>query len=435
MTAFAYLAAVRRRWPAVALSILIAASGALWIGARPQTEKSRVISSFSATSIILGAPNRGELGDLDTLSSLANVGRVPVLVAEKLDRGDDPVVLGGQVQAEPDDQTGLLSLTAIGATEEEAILIANTFADELVKFVNHLSARDLKSGLRSLKKQEKKLTAEVDELRAEILAADLEDRAPIETRLARKNSELLIVDSTIRQLQEVAAASGPTIIQEATPAELSLGTAPTRGNRSAIPVRLLVLAILFGAFAGVTGVIVLDHFKGRIYTKGGAEEHLKTPVLTELPVLPKGQRGHSVVPVVEAPTSVFADATRLLAAHLDVLRPARVIELPETEVPVPAVAVASGGSGGSIGTAARPDLVIRSRGRVVGMVKNAPQAEAAGARPCGRKSGPHAMRGTAVLVISARPEEGKTTLVTNLAAGFAEMGKKTLVLSCDFHRP
>jgi capsular exopolysaccharide synthesis family protein len=40
-----------------------------------------------------------------------------------------------------------------------------------------------------------------------------------------------------------------------------------------------------------------------------------------------------------------------------------------------------------------------------------------------------------ILVSGPGPGEGKSTVVANLAAAFAEVGKKVLILSCDLHRP
>ncbi len=40
-----------------------------------------------------------------------------------------------------------------------------------------------------------------------------------------------------------------------------------------------------------------------------------------------------------------------------------------------------------------------------------------------------------VMVTSPGPGDGKSTVVANLAAVYAELGKRVLVLSCDFHRP
>jgi capsular exopolysaccharide synthesis family protein len=40
-----------------------------------------------------------------------------------------------------------------------------------------------------------------------------------------------------------------------------------------------------------------------------------------------------------------------------------------------------------------------------------------------------------ILVTGPGPGEGKSTVVANLAAAFAEVGKKVLIVSCDLHRP
>jgi capsular exopolysaccharide synthesis family protein len=50
--------------------------------------------------------------------------------------------------------------------------------------------------------------------------------------------------------------------------------------------------------------------------------------------------------------------------------------------------------------------------------------------PPNRHDGPRT-----ILVTSAGPGEGKTLVVANLAATYAELGKRVLVLSCDFRRP
>ena len=40
-----------------------------------------------------------------------------------------------------------------------------------------------------------------------------------------------------------------------------------------------------------------------------------------------------------------------------------------------------------------------------------------------------------ILVTSPGPGDGKTTVVANIAATFAGVGKRVIVLSCDFRRP
>jgi capsular exopolysaccharide synthesis family protein len=52
--------------------------------------------------------------------------------------------------------------------------------------------------------------------------------------------------------------------------------------------------------------------------------------------------------------------------------------------------------------------------------------------PPGRVREPGA---STILVTSASPSEGKTTVAANLSAALAELGKRVLIMSCDFHRP
>jgi capsular exopolysaccharide synthesis family protein len=59
----------------------------------------------------------------------------------------------------------------------------------------------------------------------------------------------------------------------------------------------------------------------------------------------------------------------------------------------------------------------------------APPAE----RPISLDEGP--ITAKTILITSPGPDEGKTTTVANLAAAFAELGQKVIVLSCDFRRP
>ncbi len=137
-----------------------------------------------------------------------------------------------------------------------------------------------------------------------------------------------------------------------------------------------------GALGGIAlGVIVLaaaDRLDSRIRTKEEAEQSFRLPVLAEVPPLEEGERSGHHITVAESPLSVVAEAYRgVQTSVLSVMR------------------VATSENGES-------------------------QAEDGG---------------MVVMVVSAGPEEGKTTSVANLGAVFAEGGSSTLVFNADYRRP
>lgn len=133
-----------------------------------------------------------------------------------------------------------------------------------------------------------------------------------------------------------------------------------------------IIAGVIGLLAGIIIAIVVGRLDTRIRTKRSAEERFSAPVLAEVPVI-RGRSRRGIVSVTQ-PSSRAAEEFRLLGAELSLAM------------------VSPNGNGAE-------------------------------------------RRSPAVLVTSAGPSEGKTTVVANLATTLSEMGKKVLVLSCDFHRP
>ena len=136
----------------------------------------------------------------------------------------------------------------------------------------------------------------------------------------------------------------------------------------------LIIAGVIGLLAGIIIAIIVGRLDTRIRTKRAAEDRFSAPVLAEVPVI-RGRNRRGIVATTQ-PASRAAEEFRLLGAELS-------------------LSMAGSNGNGS--------------------------------------PGPH--RSSAVLVTSAGPSEGKTTVVANLATTLSEMGKKVLVLSCDFHRP
>jgi capsular exopolysaccharide synthesis family protein len=134
----------------------------------------------------------------------------------------------------------------------------------------------------------------------------------------------------------------------------------------------LLIAFTIGLIFGVVLALVVGQLDTRIYTKESAEESYGAPVLIEIPEIPRRDRKSIVTDV--KPDSMPAHAFQLLAAEV---------------------------------------------------VRSAPMNGS-------RRTPGEALT---VLVTSAGPSEGKSMVVANVAVALADIGKRVIVLSCDFRRP
>ncbi|HET7325923.1 MAG TPA: CpsD/CapB family tyrosine-protein kinase [Nocardioidaceae bacterium] len=138
--------------------------------------------------------------------------------------------------------------------------------------------------------------------------------------------------------------------------------------------RLLIGGAL-GLLLGIALALVVERIDSRLRTREQTEDALQLPVLAEIPALPWSHRKTTEVISATEPGSAIAESYRNLRSALLLLKPD------------------SGERG-----------------------------------PGGHKS-------SVILVTSARPNEGKTTSVANLAVAMAESGRQVLVLSLDFRNP
>lgn len=150
--------------------------------------------------------------------------------------------------------------------------------------------------------------------------------------------------------------------------------APDAGifSLSNAPTRSL-LGLVLGLLLGGGLALVLEHFDTRINDRGVAGRAYGLPILAEIPIATPRELHDFAVVTSTQPESATAEAYRAL----------------------------------------RSSLTLTSRDSE-GRAPRAPQV---------------------ILVASARAAEGKTATVVNLAACFADIGKRVLVLDCDFRGP
>jgi capsular exopolysaccharide synthesis family protein len=355
--------AVRRRWPIVAMTTLVAvAVGWLTTTVVPTGPPVR---NYEATSVLLSDSNTA-FGfasgyNLRTIAALATVGEVPKRVAQKIGYQGDPLILAERIRSTGNTETGLLRITSTSTNPDEASRLANEFAVELLTFWNE------RTGVTSTRQAEV-LRGKIQRLKEEVLALNRQigsDPTGDELLVADRDAKVTTYTTLQGQLSQLTTqgteTGGLTIIQDAVPIPVAGGGLI---QVRSLPSRLL-LAALLGLLAGIGLVYLREKFDTRIHTKEAAERHFDLPVLAEIPFVRKWRRRSSIA-VMKEPKAGVSDAFRLLAA----------------------------------GITRRPPTP--------------PQV---------------------VLVTGPGPGEGKSTVAANLAAAFAEVGKRVLVLSCDLHRP
>jgi capsular exopolysaccharide synthesis family protein len=361
-----FLRAARRRWVVVLATVAVAMGVAL--ASTTVVETGPPVRQYQASSVMLNTGSSSTFAapgfaNLRTIAELATVGDVPRRVAEEIGYDGDPLELARQIRSVGNVDTGILRISAVSTDPQEAKRLADTFADELVGFLQDTTAKNTAEERRRLQEDITDLKAQVASLNRQIGATVSSTETALASQRDAATAELSLA---YQQQAQLAAATDSAIelqiIQDAKPLLL-----PEQGflQVRSWPSRLILAAII-GLLAAGGIVFVLERFDTRIRNKDRAERAFELPVLAEVPMLSRRQAREAGIVVATKPKSVAADAYRILAA----------------------------------GVTRRPPKV--------------PQV---------------------IMVTSAGPGEGKTTTTANLAAAYAEVGRKVLIISCDLHRP
>jgi capsular exopolysaccharide synthesis family protein len=377
-----YLRAIARHWKVITACALVAlAVGWVVTGGDDRRQgPSEPNTLFEATTYLLpttatgGTIRGGEIG-MATTASLVTLGPVPRAAAATLGE-DDVNALVNQVSAEPDPEgTGMLLITATDTRAPRAVLLADTFADELLAYLTSQTTdeyerintlvRDIERDIRRAEQRQAEATTEA----AEAEAAD---------EIASLESQRSFYELQLGQLafQIGTDPSGFEIIERATPHQISASEDGFEAPQSRAIRMGIALAI--GLLLGIALALVLERFDTKIRSKDAAEASFKLPVLAEIPAISRRRRRKGAVVTDAFPSSHETNAFRLLAAALQF-------------------------------------------GRHEGAVRTS------------SSNGSRSPR--SFVVTSPSPAEGKSTVVANLAATFADIGKRVVVLCCDFRHP
>lgn len=392
-----YLRGLRRRWKVVAACVLVALGAGFVVTGGDEGTAEAPTRTFEASTYLLPTTSSVSVrggGTMQTAAARVTLSEIPRRVADAINYDGDPEDLAANVTAAPDEETGLLKISARAPSAYRARLIADAFAEELLLVLRAGTLADIRALEVSIEDLERRIARrearEAEEAPAEDTTPDDprldEDRATTEAQDSDE-ANLLALQSQLSNL--VATTTGhpagfdiiePAVAEEVTPEPSGGLEAPE--SRS---IRLLIAAIL-GLLLGVVIALLLERLDTRIRSKDAAEESYHLPVLAEIPSIPRRRRRSVVAGLF--PRAPASNAFRLLAAALQFGRHE----------------VAARPAAAGTGTPTAPGAAGR----------NAPET---------------------ILVTSAVPGEGKSTVVSNLAATFAEVGKRVVVLSCDFQHP
>lgn len=397
-----YARLLRRRAPVLAIFVLIGAVAG-WMTATEAQER----EFHRATYIFSQRSDR----DLGRLAYLATVGAVPERVAERL--GEDPASVGSQIYVTSDSLLGTLTFTATQPTPDRALALVTAFADELRAALEAQATSERQNEIENLQVSIGQLEDRIAELNTTIgfgvgnLALLVAERDALTQQFA----------ASIKRIETLTGASPPgsglSVLQRPVVREVGPGTPVVRTNAGAqdnerpvtqsftgdrprpavaddpMPLtQRIPLGGVIGLLVGLGVILLVDRLDTRIRSRAAAETAFALPVLAEIPRLPRPRRKLPSIALNQEPNSVAAEAYRVL----------------RTTLALAPVATDGNGSSGLPSHGADSPTVAGPGGPMV------------------------------VLVTSAGGAEGKTSVVANLAAAFAE-ASRVLVVDCDVRQP
>ncbi len=357
-----YLRAIRRRWHVIVACVVVALLG-VWL-TTPSRPTPR--TTYEATSTLVVAPdlvNASGTGN-DFNVSLATVytakGSLPEQFAHSIGWTGTVTSLMKKIDTTADASSGTVTITAKDKNPVFAAKLANTFSDQIQKYLRDSAARDSAAALEVVRTQLTKLSQDVASLN------DSMKRNSDPLLRARLDAETTEYTQTYQRFIELtnAAPRSPLVIlepAEATPASSGGLAAPTsRPGRMGLAG---LVALLLGVFIAV----IAERMDTRIRSAEGLEEAFGgLPVLAEIPPLPRGRPGSIVS--VDLPASRAAQAYRSLRSALLLRSEQGLAETPSTT------------SGAGSRASAAPDAAHTSPFRAEGPVLSEQAKQAATSR-------------------------------------------------------
>jgi non-specific protein-tyrosine kinase len=320
-----YLGVVSRRRTTIIFAVFIVASIAL-ASALVQTpsyaSKASVLLKASAT-VNLFNPNAAA-GDpaRELQTQIQVITSQPVKEAVQAQLGSAP-----NVTVIAHGQANVIDISAQSTDPPSAATIANTYADA---FINYRRTQDLNDALAAESQIQARiadLQHQIDDLNAQIKAADAKSQTALNATLGTQVDSLLQQQGTFKQqlsqiqVQASLTSGGVQLVSPATIANSPVSPRPTRD---------LVLAIVAGLMLGIGSAFALEYFDDSVKSRDDLDRALGgTPNVGMIPQVPGWKdRNQPILVTLTDPTSPGAEAFRGLRTSIQFIsleRPLRTI--------------------------------------------------------------------------------------------------------------
>jgi len=373
-----YLKIFKNHWKVV-LALVLLALVAVFI-----TTPKKASKAYSAETIIYLATgdmstegSGGGFGNPRLVAAFADTSPIPENAAKALGWSGTPTQLAGKITAFADsDQTlPFVHITASGSSPDEAIRIANAFAEAIIANVDQRETKRYDDEKQKIEKAADEVASQLTRLDNQI-AANPPNIGALQNEQRRLDARL---SSDEFSTDGIPAKASYQVKKKATEAKTEASFIAGAGR----PQRMLLGAVV-AAMLGFGVAIMLDRSDSRLRTKESAERHFGLPVLAEIPLLNIRDRSRAAVVAFERVPRV-AESYRSLRTALLLFR-GKVDRL------------ATNGNGHS---SSHNDSNVRQL----------------------------------VVVTSPEAGDGKSTTTANLAMAYAETGQSVLLVSWDLWRP
>lgn len=405
----------RIRWViiGVVVGVLLGAVASVFIKPKPVT--THFYKATNTLTLDSGTTPTASPGSTYTLAQAAQlIQSQELLAAVGKKTGMTGIEAGQHLSAIPRQDEYALDVTGISTSPKTAVLLANTGSDLLNAAAQDAAKKAYTSQLNQLVDQKTSLESELNGLQEQI-ATHPDNEASLQAQYSSKQAQLNAVVMAIENLGTSAPTLQLDTLAEAHAIEINhkgyqdrldqninapgqTSTQATTSSNDANnethldrPTTLSrpVLILLGGGLGLLVGLIVaftIEAWDDRIRSRTRVETLCDLPVLAEIPNLTREQASTFAVAMVDSAKSPTAERYRATCTAV-------LFALGETATGRPDAAFANGN-----GTS-------------------------------------HSGRAPVILVTSPGPGEGKTTTSANLAAAFADTGRRVLVVDADFRRP